>query len=315
MKKTALFLPLVLACLLPARADDAIMPGERVLDISLPFRFGIAQHYWDGNSVWQSAAGPRALSAGLELEYGVVPWLSVFALWPGINMYSQIDGEPGGLFGDLVLGLEGGILGPGAPLPALQTRDMRLGTALRLKAPLPSRDGSAGETDLHLWGTGLKVSWDYIFFPMFYLNAAAEFFYYPRQWANNPNVGGEGRIDLPLELRFELEPHGVFAIKDGFAVLSVGLPFRYHMFSQSSFNGIQEDNDQHRFNIGVSFGALFMTAIPFEINLRYDAPVAGIHDFASHIISLSGTLRLPLPPKKQRPAPTAAPSALPEGSG
>jgi hypothetical protein len=299
MKKSALFLPLVLACLVPARADDAIMPEEHVLDITLPFRFSMARHYWNGGGAWQGVSGPRVLSAGLELEYGVIPWLSVFALWsPGINMYSQMDGEPCGLFNDLVLGLEGGILGPGAPLPALQRQDMRLSAALRFKAPLPSRGGSVGETDLHLWGTGLKVSWDYIFSPMFYLNAAADFFYYPRQWADNPGLGGEGRIKLPLELKFELEPHGIFAIRKGFAVLSVGLPLSYQRFSESSFNGTQLENGRSRYSIGASFGALIMTSIPFAIKLRYDAPAAGMNDFASHIISLSGTLRLPLPPEK-----------------
>jgi hypothetical protein len=62
-------------------------------------------------------------------------------------------------------------------------------------------------------------------------------------------------------------------------------------------------NDRYRFSVGASFGVLFMTGVPFEIKLRYDTPVVGKNDFASHIISLSGTLRLPLPPKK--------PAALP----
>jgi hypothetical protein len=294
MKKTLLFLPFVLACLFPVYAGDALMPGERVLEITLPFRFSAAPHLWDDGCQWQSFSGPTMVSAGLELAYGVNPWLSTFARWaPGVHMFSQMDGEPYGLFGDLILGLQGRVLGPGAALPALQKENMRLATAFRLKAPLPSRAESVGETDLHLWGTGLEVTWDYVFSPLFYLNLAADFFYFPPQWSVNPDLGGEGRINLPVELKFEMEPHGVFPVKGGAAVLSLGFPFRYHMFVRSSFDEIPEELIRFRLSLGTSFGALFMTPIPFELKLRYDAPLGGMNDFAAHAVTLSGTLQIP----------------------
>jgi hypothetical protein len=299
MKKTAFFAFLVFAGMLPVYADDAIMPEEHVLELTLPFAFSIAGQSWDGGGQWKNVSTCLTASTGLAAEYGVASWLSVFARWtPGINMVSRLGNETGGLFNDIVLGLQGGILGPGAPLAVLQRKDMRLAAAFRLKAPLPSRDGSAGETDLHLWGTGLEVSWDYIFLPQFYVNAAAEFFYYPRQWAVNPGLGGEGRIDLPLELKFELEPHGIFAPGSGFIILSAGLPFTYQMSAESKFNGLSRENDRHRFSIGASFGAAFMTKIPFELKLHYAAPVAGKNGFADHVVTLSGTVYLPLPPKR-----------------
>jgi hypothetical protein len=299
MKKTAFFFLLVLGCLLPAYAGDAIVPEERVLELTLPLEFNIAGQAWNDGGKWENVSGLLTLSTGLAVEYGVNSWLSTFARWtPGVNMVSRIEDEPGGLFNDVVLGFGGGILGPGAPLAALQRKDMRLAVALRLKAPLPSRDGSAGETDLHLWGTGLEVSYDYIFLPQFYLNAAAEFFYYPRQWAVNPNLGGEGRIEPPLELKFELEPHGVFSLGSGFITLSAGLPLSFQMFTESSFNGIRLGNDHYRFNIGASFGITFMTKIPFELKVDYTAPVAGKNDYAGHAVTLSGTVYLPLSPKK-----------------
>jgi opacity protein-like surface antigen len=295
MKKTAFFFPLALACLLPAYAGDAVMPEERVLELTLPLGFNIAGQAWNGGGKWENVSGFLTLSTGLTVEYGVSSWLSAFARWtPGVNMVSRMEGETGGLFNDVVLGLRGGILGPGAPLTALQRKDMRLAAALRFKAPLPSRDGSAGETDLHLWGTGLEVSYDYIFLPQFYVNAAAEFFYYPRQWANNPVLGGKGRIDLPLELKFELEPRGVFTLGSGFITLSAGLPVTYRMFTESKIDGVSLKNDRHRFSIGASFGAAFMTKIPFALKLFYAAPIAGKNDFASHDITLSGTLYLPI---------------------
>jgi hypothetical protein len=299
MKKTAFFFALAFACLLPAYAGDAVMPEERVFAITLPFRSDMAGQGWNGNGQWENVSGPTVFSTGLELEYGVIPWLSAFVRWaPGVNMFSRLDGEPCGLFNDLVLGLRGGILGPKAPLPVLRRENMRLTAALRLKAPLPSRDGSAGETDLHLWGTGLEVSYDYIFSPFFYLNAGAGVFYYPRQWAVNPNLGGEGRIDLPLELNVELEPHGTFSLRDGFVVLSPGIPLSFQFFPESSFDGTGLENERCRFSAGLSFGAVFMTGIPFEIKLRYAGPAAGKNDFADHVFTLSGTVYLPLSPGK-----------------
>jgi hypothetical protein len=297
MKKSALFLPLAFACLLPVWAGDTIMPEERVLDITLPLRFSVAGQRWSGGFQWENASGPAVFGAGLELEYGVTPWLSTFARWPGINMVSRLEGESYGLFNDIVLGLRGGILGPNAPLRALQKENLRLTAAFRFKAPLPSQSGSVGETGLHLWGTGLEVSFDYIFSSLFYLNAAADFFYYPRQWGNNPGLGGEGRIDLPVEMKFELEPHGTFALRNGFIVLSAGIPFSYQVSVESTFNGIPLGNDRHRFSIGASFGAAFKTAVPFDLELRYAAPVIGKNNFADHVITLSGTLHLLIAPK------------------
>jgi hypothetical protein len=298
MKAAVFFLLLAFAGLLPVYAGDALMPEERVLDITLPLRFSVAGQRWSGGFQWENASGPAVFGAGLELEYGVIPWLSAFAKWPGVNVVSQLEGESCGLFNDVILGLRGGILGPNAPLPALQKENMRLTAAFRFKAPLPSQSGSVGETDLHLWGTGLELSFDYIFSPLFYLNAGADFFYYPRQWADNPGLGGEGRIDLPLEMKFELEPHGTFALRNGFIVLSAGIPFSYQMSMESSFNGTPQGNDRHRFSVGASFGAAFKTAVPFDLELRYAAPVMGKNNFADHAVTLSGTVHLLLVPKK-----------------
>jgi hypothetical protein len=296
MKAAVFLLLLILAGLFPAYAGDARMPGERVLEITLPLRFSIAGERWGSGFQRESVSGPTVFSGGLELEYGVTPWLSTFARWPGINMVSRLDGKSYGRFNDMVLGLQGGILGPNAPFPALQSENLRLTAALRFTAPLPSQSGSAGETDLHLWGTGMALSFDYVFSPLFYLNAGVEFSYYPRQWADNPGSGGEGRVELPVEMKFELEPHGTFALGDGFVVLLAGIPFSYQMSMESRFNGTPQGNDRHRFSIGASFGAAFNTAVPFELRLSYAAPVTGKNNFADHIITLSGTVRIPLSP-------------------
>jgi hypothetical protein len=299
MQKTAFFVFLVFVHLLPLHADDAIMPEQHVLELTLPFGFGIANQYWNSGSKWENASGPRIASTGLEMEYGAVSWLSAFARWaPGFNMFSKMDGENYGRFNDIVLGLRGGILGPGSPLAALQTEDMRLTTALQIKTPLPSRKESAGETDLHLWGTGLKVSWDYIFVPQFYLNAAAEAFYYPRQRAENPDLGGDGRIELPMDVKFELEPRGVFAVGDGSLVLSAGIPFTCQVYAESKFDGANLENERRVFSIGAFFGTAFMTEVPFDLKLLYAAPVAGRNGFAFHTVTLSGTVYLRLLPKK-----------------
>jgi hypothetical protein len=274
------------------------VPEEHVLELTLPLGIGVAGQRWNGGGQWKNASRFLTVSTGLGAEYGVIPWLSVFFRWtPGINMASKAEGKNGGLFNDMILGFQGSVLGPDAPLAVLQRKDMRLAAALRFKAPLPSRDGSKDETDLHLWGTGLKVSYDYIILPQFYVNAAADFFYYPRQWADNPNLGGEGRIELPLDFQFELEPHGVFALRGGFLVLSAGLPFTYQMSAESKIDGRSLKNDRHRFTIGAAFGAAFKTKIPFDLELLYAAPVAGKNGFAVHAVTLSGTVYLPLPPK------------------
>jgi hypothetical protein len=285
----ALLLAILILPALPVFAGDAEAVSEGVLEISVtPAFFRIAPSDWDIGS-----APLLFINAGLGVEYSVIPWLSTFAAWaPGANMYSSLDAGTFGYLGDVTVGLRGQIIGPEAPV---SKEIMRLTTALEMKIPLPST-GDAGEPSNHLWGAGLEASYDFIVNQYFFLNAFAEAFYYPDQPSDNPNFGpGNMRVSHPLDLLFQIEPHGILPLKEGAIVLKGGLPISYAMSPATTKEKVGTFEMRHKISLGPVFTVAFTRMkLPFEISLGYAAAVWGKNDFASHDIILSGKMFVPL---------------------
>jgi hypothetical protein len=286
---TVLLLAALILSALPVYAGDAEAVGEGVLEISVtPMFFRIAPTEWDGGraplSFW---------SAGLGVEYGIIPWLSPFVKWaPGINLYSDFDAGDFGYLGDVTVGLRGQIIGPQAPIGK---ESMRLTTALELKIPMPST-GDAGEPDNHLWGTGLEASYDFIINQYFFLNGFMEIFYYPDQPSDNTNFGpGNMRVSHPIDFLIRIEPRGILPLREGALVLKGGLPISYSMSPETAKEKAAAIETRHKISLGPVFTVAFtQMKFPFEISLGYAAAVWGKNDFASHDIILSGKLFVPL---------------------
>jgi hypothetical protein len=280
------------ASFFPVYAEEATAVAENVLQITLsPVVFGFANQTWDdkANREEFEGGGIKFYNLGMGVEYGISDWLSSEIRWvPGANAWSDgPDDAVIGPFFDLTLASKAQIIGPRAPVAR---EDMRLTTALEVKAPLPSGNDTDLELDSHLWGLGLKGSYDYIFVPFFFLNGTLEVFYYPEQRLKNPSFGGDGKVNHPVDIALEIEPRFHISLKEGAVVLKTGLPLTYKVGPATKFNGYSL-GDTHNFTISPNFSALFpKMALPFEFALRYDVPVVGKNEAAINRVTLLAKL-------------------------
>jgi hypothetical protein len=120
--------------------------------------------------------------------------------------------------------------------------------------------------------------------------------YFPAQPSSNINFGpGNRRVDHPLEVLVQLEPHGSWPLKDGAVVLKGSLPLTYGMSLESKRENVNLEDDSHNFSMGPVFTVSFTQfKVPFDVSLQYRAAVFGTRGFAAHDITLSGTIHLPL---------------------
>jgi hypothetical protein len=274
-------------CLSFALAEEAELAPAQTLCITLSSYFGSQLQEWEG-----SAAGKvTAVNAGLGIEYSVTDWLTAQALWiPGINAWSRMDGGGKyGLLSDIYGGFKIGIIGEASPA---QREDMRLTLGAGIIAPLPSTNSSAREGDRHLWGSALKVYYDYIFADFFYLNAYAEAVFYPNQRYEGPNYSTRS-VFHPLDLSFELEPRFKHEIGNGVA-LHWGLPLNFFAAPWQNRNDEAAKGAELRFTPGAFFTASFTgIKLPFDVSLRYAAPAWGKYVQPVHRVELSARLYVP----------------------
>jgi hypothetical protein len=276
-----------------AFGEEAELLPEHDLRAALDLSFGIQIQEWEG------LEGEKAtlLNTGLGLEYGVKDWVMAQALWiPGVNLWSKMDeGWTHGYFSDMFRGGKVGIMGENA---LVKRQDMRLSAAMGIKAPFLSRDGSRWEGDKHLWGSVLRVYYDYIFTDLFYLNMYVEGVYYPEQMARTPNYS-RGSVFHPLEISLELDSRFRYALEGPGMELHWGLPLRYGVAPWINLRGTAGEQEMmHRFSVGVFFTAAFVKmAYPFDITVRYEAPVAGKNDRPVHRVSLAGRVNFMLAPR------------------
>jgi hypothetical protein len=249
---------------------------------------------WGGDGQAVSGGGLQYTALGFGLEYGVIPWASLFARWqPGLILSGSLAG-PGSLgpFADLLLGARLSLLGDNA---LLRFRPLRLSLSLQVKAPLPAGESSAAEPDTHLWGAGAALSLDYIPLPWFQVNGTFGFLYNPRQPSNNPRFLRQ-TADHPFDLSGELEPR--FTRHTSGGGFSFILPLAYSESPESSVPGFSL-NDRRRL---LSLGAGYIMAVrkapwPFELRCRLLFPLYGVNE--SRIVTLSLSCRVDIPVVKE----------------
>jgi hypothetical protein len=291
-RMTAFFLTSALLALIvfPAFGEEAELVPGRNLRATLSPSFGTQIEEWEG------VKGGKAslFNFGLGVEYGVRDWISAQALWiPGVNVWSAMENSREyGYFNDMFLGGKVGILGPRGLVKA---ENMRLSAALGIKAPFPSKTDGDWEEDRHLWGSAARVYYDYIFTDLFYLNGYIEGIFYPEQAAHTPNFSGR-QVYHPLDMTIELDPRFRYGLPGPGMELSWGFPLTYTMSPWINLNREETEKEEiHRFSAGVFFTAAFVRMkCPFDLTVKYVAPVVGTNDRPIHRVSLTGRVNFDL---------------------
>jgi hypothetical protein len=293
MKIPAIF---ILAAILPAGGvgavygEEAALVPEKTLRLSVAPSFGFQVQEWYDEA--ESAGKVMVFNTGAALEYGVTGWLTAQALWiPGINLWSDMkwDTEPDpeekyGLFMDPFLGLKIGILGEDA---LIEDARMRFSLAAGVKAPMAATE--AWEGDRHLWGSSLRAYYDYVVTPLYYLNLYLELVYFPEQWTDNPNYSSR-TVDHPLEITMELDNRFRYPLDGGDMVLHWGVPLTYSIAPWADRNqGDEGMKPQYSFSLGAFFMLSFVKmALPFDLSLRYAAPLSGKNEQPIQRVTLMG---------------------------
>ena len=270
-------------------AEEAELLPESTLRLTIAPAFGFQVQEWTGSGDDKV----MLFNTGMGLEYGVNNWLGAQVLWvPGVNAWSKLDNGTYGLFSDFFLGIKAGIIGPGAPV---NKTNMRFSLAGGINAPLPSSSGSTREGDYHLWGSALRLYYDYIFSPLFYLNAYIETVYYPRQRLVGPNYGTRS-VNHPLDLTFELDSRFRYPLEERGLVLHWGIPLTVNVspwLNREDEAGGMET--AYNFSVGAFFTVTFAELkFPLDLTLRYSAPVLGQYEQPVHRVTLLGRLNFKL---------------------
>lgn len=275
---------------LPVFAEESSLLAGRTLRLTLAPSFGFQIQEWEG----REGAKVMLFNAGMGLEYGVSEWFNAQVLWvPGVNAWSELKADGGGssTYGylpDLFLGLKLGIIGQDAPVVK---ENMRFSVAAGVKTPLPSTDGSDLEGDYHLWGSALRLYYDYVFSPLFYLNTYVEAVYYPDQRVIGPNYATRS-VYHPLDLRFQLDFRFRRALEEKGVELHWGLPLTFFVAPWINRNDKAGGMESvMHFTPGLFFTAFWPSMkYPFDVSLRYEAPVWGKYELPIHRVSLVGRI-------------------------
>jgi hypothetical protein len=291
MKKILFSVLCVLLIGAAAFAADATLLGENTLRFTLAPAFGFQVQEWD----WEKVPTDKAMffNIGLGAEYGVTNWIGAELLWiPGVNAWSKIEGGKYGLFNDIYFGVKGGIMGPGALIPL---DGMRFSAALGLLGPMPVvGDDVVREPDDHLWGTVLKLYYDYIPSPMFTLDVLLETAIYPNQYGSAPNWE-EGMVKHYADIGFELEGRFTHPIEGKGFTIYWGIPVRMNLSPVMNDNDADAGELRYSLAPGLYFGMGFeKTPVPIEWYLKYSAPVIGLNDQPVHLVSLLGRVSIDL---------------------
>jgi hypothetical protein len=159
---------------------------------------------------------------------------------------------------------------------------------------MKSTEDSLREPSLHLWGTSLRVYFDYLINPMFTVNAYLEGIYYPWQYADAPHFT-QGAVSHYLDITTEVEGRFQYPLPDSGLVLMGGIPINF--FIAPVYNALDSyaPDMQYRFSVGAWFGVTFTnTPVPIDVFLKYTAPLVGENDQGVHKISLVGRVTIPI---------------------
>ena len=275
-----------------AFAEEATLIPGRTLRVSFaPASFGFQVQKWD----WEGVSNEKvfALGMGLGLEYGPSGWINFQLLWfPGINVFSSIPGGKYGLMTDMFLGTKIGILGKGA---LVESEKLRFSLSPGMKMPLGGFNASGKantlrEPDQHLWGSALRLYFDYIASPWFFVNTYLEGIFYPLQWSYNP-LFKTNLVNHFLDITTEVKMHFQFALKKGI-VLKTGIPLTFFAAPMMNSRDSNAKDSQLCFGSGLYFGMVFPKLIDFTI--RYHAPIVGKNTEPVHRIDLLFGFTIPL---------------------
>ena len=271
--------------------EAALVPGN-TLRVSFAPSFGFQIQTWE----WEGVSTDEVMlaSLGLGLEYGPADWVNFQLLWmPGINVYSKISDGDYGRMTDLFLGIKIGLWGQKGALK--ESEKIRFSVAPGMKMPLggfnaTEKAETVREPDQHLWGSALRLYFDYIINPLFFVNVYVEGIYYPKQWTYNPAYK-TNLVDHPLDINSELEIHFRYPLQNSSIALKGGLSAAFFIAPTMNSNDSDATN-QYCFSTGLSFGAEFSPS--FDLALRYRFPITGINTEPVHLVSIVARYLFPI---------------------
>ena len=319
-----LFLCIVATSLL---ADDALIASKGTLRIYLVTSYFFTDgRYTDGWGYTSGSAAANfvtrdrtpdvvGMNVGVAIEMGITDWVSLTLDWiPGWTPWSDfvaldtvpltfptsLGYENADVNGIRDLTVAGNLELIGKRSPLMESEKMRLIWSPGFILPLPGAD-SAKEFDRawdgeewhidnakHAFGLSSRLSFDYVFSKVFYLNLANGINYFFEKSDTSiysPTV--ETPIAYGLEAQFEAEAHLEFPINAG-TRLGFALPVIFAMSSPLRVDGVVlEGSDRHsllvRPNIGFFLDDL---VVPLEIEIAYAVPIIGDNTSKRYAVTL-----------------------------
>jgi hypothetical protein len=309
-------LALLAAILLPAFADDALVLPARTLRLSIVPTYTTRTKNYDNDGKLIDITNHDSISTGnlgFALEYGLTNWISADVHWtPGLTVYSKVVSDVykyenyNGIF-DLFAGVKIQIVGEKAPV---KNASFRLAMTPGLKIPMPDpdwqeqyknnlnhEDYTAQSLDLHAWGVGGRLSFDYVLNKMFFFNLYSEYLYFfERKNANRMPAPNATTYDFAYgySLTFEAEPHFEFMLGKDLR-LGLSLPANYTMFPDYKVDGKTQDDSAKCFLKLTPTASLFLmkSFIPLEFKAGYSMPLWGIQAeaFSSIILQIKAYIK------------------------
>jgi len=298
--KKKIVVALVLAVLvLPVFADDALMLPKGVIRTRIVPSYAFANKGFDadGESV-DLAETAQFFNLGAAVEYGATDWLTAALQWaPGYNVWSD-PGLPApfdkatanGAF-DLFAGAKILILGDTGFVP---NETMRFAAALGVKIPMPGADFDkeldnmiagdpfiAADPDIHAFGMGGRLYFDYIINSDMFVNLYNEtIYYFPRE--DVEYLGGiYDEQKYGMDITLEAEFHYAMAVAEALK-LNLGLPVRYVLTTESESGA---DDDSYIFSLNPTVGVFFTGKVPFEVSVAYNIPLMGKDSLATNTLT------------------------------
>jgi len=313
----AILLGVATACF----ADDgSVLPGGVFRARVVPAYEWVPGSYNSSGTYSAYANGTTTVpNFGAALEYGVNDWITVGLQWaPGVTFDSNVPtgtsaSENVNGLSSLFAGLMVQIVGPKAPVVS---NDIRFALAPGVKIPFGSgadfstqfqnyETGAATTVqnpDKQTLGIGGRAWLDYVPSKSFYLDLYSQFIDYPGTVAlKDSSLTGYGtyatyaaygksydpQVNYGYTLRLELDPHYIVDITDGIE-FTANCAFRYDTSPDTTWGGVDQANTgYYLFSALPTLDFFFMkTVIPFELELDYDQPIAGVNTTAGYSLDL-----------------------------
>jgi len=196
----------LLVCSMSLLADDGRTMSQKMIRFTVAPNFTMFDKDFDrgGGKVDAATGNTRVFNLAFAVEYGITDWLTAAIQWaPGINAYTSMDGNSGGISFEkakmkltepLFLGALMQIIGPSGV--ALKNERIRVSVAPGVKVPLGTvnyvdeftkaaiggsfiDDFTASGIDKPAVGMGARIFFDYIVNPGIFINLANQTLFYP----------------------------------------------------------------------------------------------------------------------------------------